>query len=199
MPYDAHTCPGITRRLCGWLQGASGTHPIFESSEALADQSSRQCGAHTAVELALYWRSSVNILTAWPGRIAQAPRAGRARAPWSCSVPAHHIGACLENRTVEGSARARRRSKRTRESPARGGGWCHRQRRVPGGTSVGDLPAICQLPAAARSPLSSVLCPASLQNEPSPHGDACGAKHYFIGAAAARLHQQGVQGSTLKP
>ena len=30
-------------------------------------------------------RSSANILTAWPGRVAQAPRAGRARAPWSCS------------------------------------------------------------------------------------------------------------------
>ena len=30
-------------------------------------------------------RSSVNILTAWPGRVAQALRAGRARAPWSCS------------------------------------------------------------------------------------------------------------------
>eukprot|EP00964_Phaeocystis_antarctica_P101012 scaffold66546_cov51-Phaeocystis_antarctica.AAC.1 len=30
-------------------------------------------------------RSSVNILTAWPGRVAQASRAGRARAPWSCS------------------------------------------------------------------------------------------------------------------
>jgi hypothetical protein len=29
--------------------------------------------------------SSANILTAWPGRVAQAPRAGRARAPWSCS------------------------------------------------------------------------------------------------------------------
>ena len=30
-------------------------------------------------------RSFVNILMAWPGRVAQAPRAGRARAPWSCS------------------------------------------------------------------------------------------------------------------
>ena len=33
-------------------------------------------------------RPSANILlTAWPGRVAQAPRAGRARAPWSCSKP----------------------------------------------------------------------------------------------------------------
>jgi hypothetical protein len=30
-------------------------------------------------------RSSANILTAWPGRVAQAPRAGRVRAPGSCS------------------------------------------------------------------------------------------------------------------
>jgi hypothetical protein len=29
--------------------------------------------------------SSANTLTAWPGRVVQAPRAGRARAPWSCS------------------------------------------------------------------------------------------------------------------
>ena len=28
-------------------------------------------------------RSSNNILMAWPGRVAQAPRAGRTRAPWS--------------------------------------------------------------------------------------------------------------------
>ena len=52
-------------------------------------------------------RSSNNILTAWPGRVVQAPRAGRTRAP--CG-PAHHIGARVENRPVEGPARARRRS-----------------------------------------------------------------------------------------
>ena len=32
----------------------------------------------------LHRRSSVNMLTAWPGRVAQALRAGRARAPRSC-------------------------------------------------------------------------------------------------------------------
>ena len=46
--------------------------------------------------------SSVNILTAWPGRVAQASRkrAGRARAPWSCSPTAHHVGARLHSRTA---------------------------------------------------------------------------------------------------
>jgi len=38
-----------------------------------------------APERRLQRRSSVNILTAWPGRVASATRAGRARDPWSCS------------------------------------------------------------------------------------------------------------------
>jgi len=54
-------------------------------------------------------RSSANILTAWPGRVAQGPRAGRARAPWSCT-PCIVGAPVVENRTVRGSARARRRS-----------------------------------------------------------------------------------------
>eukprot|EP00964_Phaeocystis_antarctica_P060519 scaffold36095_cov59-Phaeocystis_antarctica.AAC.2 len=71
-------CSGITRRLCGWL-GASGTQDL----RALRLwQSSRQSGALCRVELHdccaslhLQRRSSVNVLTAWPGRVAQAPRA----------------------------------------------------------------------------------------------------------------------------
>ena len=55
----------------------------------------------------LHRRSSINILTAWPGRLAQAPRVERV-----LPGPAHHIGAreVSENRTVGGPARARRRS-----------------------------------------------------------------------------------------
>ena len=40
-------------------------------------------------------RSSNKILTAWPGRVAQAPKAGRSRTP---SGPAHHVGAFVEKR-----------------------------------------------------------------------------------------------------
>ena len=43
----------------------------------------------------------------------QAPRAGRARAPWSCM---HTMLACLENRTVQQPATARASTKRTRKS-----------------------------------------------------------------------------------
>ena len=57
-------------------------------------------------------RSSVyNTLTEWPraSSVVQAPRAGRARAPWSCM---HTMLACLENRAVQqpATARARRRT-----------------------------------------------------------------------------------------
>ena len=86
-PKRAHTCSAITRRLCGWL-GASGTQDL----RALGLwQSCRQWRAQpwSCIDAApgrrLQRRSSSNILTAWPGRVAQAPGAGRARAPWSCS------------------------------------------------------------------------------------------------------------------
>ena len=76
-----------TRRLCGGL-GAS----VARDLRALRLwQSSRQWHAvpwscmDAAPGCRLQRRSSVNILTAWPGRVAQAPRAGRSRAPWSCS------------------------------------------------------------------------------------------------------------------
>ena len=61
-------------------------------------------------------RSSVyNTLTEWPraSSVVQAPRAGRARAPWSCM---HTMLACLENRTVQQPATARASTKRTRKS-----------------------------------------------------------------------------------
>ena len=76
-----------TRRLCGGL-GAS----VARDLRALRLwQSSRQWHAvpwscmDAAPGCRLQRRSSVNILTAWPGRVAQAPRAGRSRTPWSCS------------------------------------------------------------------------------------------------------------------
>eukprot|EP00964_Phaeocystis_antarctica_P128592 scaffold92382_cov53-Phaeocystis_antarctica.AAC.1 len=85
-PVRAHTCPGITRRLCGGL-GAS----VAQDLRALRLwQSSRQWRAvpWSCIDAApgcnALRRSSVNILTAWPGRVAQAPRAGRSRALWSC-------------------------------------------------------------------------------------------------------------------
>ena len=94
-PIRAYTCsqfgyhPATVPYGCaGWAQKR---HARFESSEALAEQ---PAVARTAAELhgcymgaalgcRLQRRSSVNIFTAWPGRVAQAPRAGRARAPWS--------------------------------------------------------------------------------------------------------------------
>ena len=86
-PTRAHTCPGITWRLCVGL-GAS----VAQGLRALRLwQSSRQWRAvpwsciDAAPGCRLQRRSSANILTAWPGRVAQAPRAGRARAPWSWS------------------------------------------------------------------------------------------------------------------
>ena len=86
-PTRAHTCPGITWRLCGGL-GAS----VARDLRALRLwQSSRQWHAvpwsciDAAPGCRALRRSSNNILTAWPGRVAQAPRAGRSRTPWSCS------------------------------------------------------------------------------------------------------------------
>jgi hypothetical protein len=112
-PIRAHTCSGITRRLCGWLV-ASGTQDL----RALRLwQSCRQWRTQpwscmdAAPGCRLQRRSSVNILTVWPGRVAQAPRAGRARAPWSytpCWRPSSRTA-----RLRDQLARARRRSELT--------------------------------------------------------------------------------------
>ena len=78
-------------------------------------------------------RSSANILTAWPGRVAQAPRAGRARAPWSCSPcwrprrEPHGSGTSYSSTT-----------KRTRKSPTATPRAAHCSARR--GVAVGDLP-----------------------------------------------------------
>ena len=94
LPSRAHTSSHMSghhlatgRRAPGRKRGAR-----FESSEALAHwQSCRQWRAQpwscmdAAPGCRLQRRSSANILTAWPGRVAQAPRAGRVRAPGSCS------------------------------------------------------------------------------------------------------------------
>jgi hypothetical protein len=74
-----------TARLAGRKR-----HARFESSEALAElpavaRTQPWSCMDAAPGCRLQRRSSANILTAWPGRVAQAPRAGRARAPWSCS------------------------------------------------------------------------------------------------------------------
>eukprot|EP00964_Phaeocystis_antarctica_P147249 scaffold113758_cov56-Phaeocystis_antarctica.AAC.1 len=76
-PIRAHTCPSITRRLCGGL-GAS----VAQDLRALRLwQSSRQWRAvpwsciDAEPGCRALRRSSVNILAAWPGRVAQAPRA----------------------------------------------------------------------------------------------------------------------------
>ena len=96
-------------------------------------------------------RSSANILTVWPGRVAQAPRAGRARAPWSCS-PCWR----LSSRT----ARFRDQLQLDDEvnSQIADGsdlGTCR-----PQVTSVGDLPT---------SSVSAVqLVPQTLGSEPTP-------------------------------
>ena len=80
-----------TWRLPGWLRASCGWHL----------RAVRQCHRHhltghsgvarlhncatTASGCRLHGRSSVNISIARPGTAAQAPRAGRARSPWSCT------------------------------------------------------------------------------------------------------------------
>ena len=126
MPGSPHASSHIsghhpaTVRRAGRKRGAR-----FESSEALAVKPAvarsavelHRCCARVSCAAALV---DQNILTTWPGRVAQAPRAGRARTPWSrtpCWRPCR-----LENRTVGGSARARRRSELDNRRRR-----CHRQ------------------------------------------------------------------------
>jgi len=86
--------------------------PFFTNVPSSPHTSSHMFGHHPATGMdaapgcRLQRRSSANILTAWPGRVAQAPRAGRARAPWSCWLTM--LAPIVENCTVRGSARARR-------------------------------------------------------------------------------------------
>ena len=132
-PIRAHTCSAITRRLCGWL-GASGTQGL----RALRLwQSCRQWRAQpwscmdAAPGCRLQRRPSANILTAWPGRVAQAPRAGRARAPWSCSPcwrPSSRTARLRDQLGLDDDANSQ-----IADGGATGS-------RLPGGTSVGDLP-----------------------------------------------------------
>ena len=77
-------------------------------------------------------RSSANILTAWPGRVAQAPRAGRARAPWSftpCWRPSS-ITARLEDMLEDKLGLDHEANSQITDGGATGS-------RLPGGTSVG--------------------------------------------------------------
>jgi hypothetical protein len=132
-PIRAHTCSAITRRLCGWL-GASGTQDL----RALGLwQSCRQWRAQpwscmdAAPGCRLQRRSSANILTAWPGRVAQAPRACRARTPWSsspCWRPSSRTARFGDQLGLDDEANSQ---------IADGGATGSRLR---GGTSVGDLP-----------------------------------------------------------
>ena len=102
--------------VCGWL-GASGTQDLRAPR---LWQRSRQWRAlpWSCTRAALRYRVSLaeahlrELLTAWPGRVAQAHQERVERALLG---PAHHVGARLEMCTVGGSARARRR--RTRRSP----------------------------------------------------------------------------------
>jgi len=112
-PIRAHTCPGITRRLCGWL-GASGTQ-LFESSEALAElpaRGSQAAVAHTRavalhgccarVSLAAALLSQLNILTAWPGQVGSAGTKSSSRA--RSLVLLTMLAPVVENRTFGGPA-----------------------------------------------------------------------------------------------
>jgi len=133
-PTRAHTCPGITWRLGGGLLGAS----VAQGSRALRLwQSCRQWRAQpwscmdAAPGCRLQRRSSANILTAWPGRVAQAPRAVRARAPWSCSPcwrPSSRTARLRDQLRLDDEA-----SLQIADGGATGS-------RLPGDTSVGDLP-----------------------------------------------------------
>ena len=92
-PTRAHTCPGITWRLCGGL-GASVArdlralrlwHVAEQPAVVRSAVELHRCCARVSRAAALVQQHIYNILTAWPGRVAQAPRAGRSRTPWSCS------------------------------------------------------------------------------------------------------------------
>jgi hypothetical protein len=93
-------------------------HARFESSEALAELPAEwRAQPWSCMDAApgcrLQRRSSANILTAWQGRVAQAPRAGRARAPWSCSPcwrPSSRTARLRDQLGLE-------TTKRTRKSP----------------------------------------------------------------------------------
>ena len=90
-------------------------HARFESSEALAEQPAEwrvlPCGAARLLRFAtgcrLQRRSSVNILTAWPGRVAQAPRAGRALAPWSCWRPSRDAHGWRDQLGLDGESNSK--------------------------------------------------------------------------------------------
>jgi hypothetical protein len=152
-PTRAHTCPGITWRLCGGL-GAS----VAQNSRALRLwQSCRQWRAvpwsciDAAPGCRLQRRSSANILTAWPGRVAQAPRAGRARAPWSwspCWRPSSRTARLRDQLGLDDEVNSQ-------IADGSDLGTCR-----PQVTSVGDLPT---------SSVSAVqLVPQTLGSEPTP-------------------------------
>jgi hypothetical protein len=105
-------------------------HARFESSEALLRlwQSCRQWRAQpwscmdAAPGCRLQRRSSANILTAWPGRVAQAPRAGRARAPWSCSPcwrPSSRTARLRDQLGLDDEANSQMENRRRTEVPPR--------------------------------------------------------------------------------
>ena len=132
-PIRAHTCSAITQRLCGWL-GASCTHDL---GALRLWQSCRQWRAQpwscmdAAPGCRLQRRSSANTLTAWPGRVAQAPRAGRARTPWSsspCWRPSSRTARFGDQLGIDDEA-----NWEIADGSATGS-------RLRGGTSVGDLP-----------------------------------------------------------
>jgi hypothetical protein len=95
-------------------------------------------------------------LTAWPGRVAQAPtaRAGRARAPWSCTPcwrPSSRTARLRDQLGLDDEA-----SSQIADGGATGS-------RFRGGTSVGDLPtssvsAVQLIPEKACSAPTAPLC-----------------------------------------
>ena len=132
MPGSSHTSSYMSGHhlggdcAAGWGLGASVARDLRALRLCLAESSRQWCAVpRSCIDAApgcrALRRSSNNILTVWPGRVAQAPRAGRSRTPWSCSP---HIGTFVEKRPVGGSARARRRSELTNRRRR-----CHRQPR----------------------------------------------------------------------
>ena len=113
-------------------------HARFESSEALAELPQWRAQPWSCMDAApgcrLQRRSSANILTAGgqgAGRVAQAPKAGRARAPWSCSPcwrPSSRTARLRDQLGLDDDANSQ-----IADGGATGS-------RLPGGTSVGDLP-----------------------------------------------------------
>jgi len=139
LPSCSHTCSHMSGHHPGTVRMAwRKRRARFESSERGSGRAAGS-GAHplwscmdAAPGCRLQRRSSVNISMAWPGRVASATRAGRARDPWSCSPCWRPSRDAHGSRTSYSSTTKRTRKSRTATQRA-----AHSARHR---VAVGDLP-----------------------------------------------------------